>query len=106
MRRARTGLAYCQRNLREAIPKQTTSHPSRTAAHRRRLAGAVRAKQPEDLAPRDLKIEAVDSADVAVPLDQAAHTDDGVRGDHGRHLHTDDGDTPFSLLSRALSSLV
>ena len=27
----RTG--YCQRNLRDAIPKQTTSQPASTAAH-------------------------------------------------------------------------
>jgi hypothetical protein len=67
---------YCQRNVREAIPKQITSQPAR----------AVGSEQPEDLAFGDIEVDACDSLDVAVALGQAAHPDDRIgpgRDGHG-----------------------
>ena len=51
---------------------------------RRRLAGAVRAEQAEDLAGRDVEVDPVDRPDVAVLLDQTADPDDRVGTDR-RH---------------------
>ena len=47
----------------------------------RRLAGAIRAEQPEDLTGADLEAHAVDGVDVAVVLLQVGDADDGI----GRH---------------------
>ena len=48
---------------------------------RRRLAGPVRAEEPEDLAPPDLEADAIDSPDVAIRLAHVLDDDDrlGVR---------------------------
>ena len=55
---------------------------------RRRLARTVRPEQAEDLARRDVEVDAVDGLDVAVALDQAADPDDRVAVDRGgRALH-------------------
>ena len=44
-------------------------------SHRRRLAGAVRAEQPNASPDRDLEVEAVDGGDLPVALDGAAQVD-------------------------------
>ena len=46
-------------------------------AHERRLAGAVRAQQPHDLALPDGQVDAVERAHLAEALDEAAHLDRG-----------------------------
>ena len=43
----------------------------------RRLARPVRSEQPEDLAPGDVEVDAIDSLDIAVALGQATDADDG-----------------------------
>jgi hypothetical protein len=57
----------------------------------RGLASSVRSEQPEDLAFGDLEVDAGDGLDVAVPLGQAAHPDDGIG--RGRDAH--DGGQSF-----------
>jgi len=49
-------------------------------AHRCRLAGAIRAKEAEDLALGDLEIELDDAAVLAVALGQSFGADDGSHG--------------------------
>ena len=51
----------------------------------RGLARTVRAEQAEDLALRDVEVDAVDGLDVAVALGQAADADDGFGVDGGAH---------------------
>ena len=53
-------------------PRQRRQH-----AHQRRLAGAVRAEDGEDHAARHVEVDAVDGAQVAEPLDEAARVDGG-----------------------------
>ena len=57
----------------------------------RRLAGAVRAEQAEDLAAGDLEVDAVDGDEVAVALGQAADADHRIVGERG-HLTCRRGD--------------
>ena len=65
--------------LARGRPDQTDEH-----AQRRRLARAVRAEQPADLARLDLEVEVRDRLDAAVALGQAAN------GDHGGVGHRRD----------------
>ena len=53
----------------------------------RRLAGAVRAEQAEDLARADLEADAVNRLDLAIVLLQVAYTDDRVGGTGAFVMH-------------------
>ena len=59
--------------------------------HRRRLAGAVGAEQPEADAGRDLEVEAVDRGDLPEPLDGAAELDRRLRLGHVPSVETPPG---------------
>ena len=56
-------------------------------------------EQPEDLARRDLEVDAVDGLDVAVALGQAADADDRLGPDGGGHAP--DGDIAAGSMTRA-----
>ncbi len=59
-----------------------TTEPLGALDHRR-LAGAVESEDAEDLAFVDGQVDAVDGDDVAVPLAELLHLEDGVHADDG-----------------------
>src|SRR5688572_16772067 len=62
------------------------SPQSLNALHRRRLSGAVRADEPEDLAVEHVERHVIDGDRRPISLPDVAHLDDGARG-LGRHVH-------------------
>src|SRR5262249_10818673 len=82
-RRARLARA-CARTAHLRTSRARPHEPARDL-HERRLAGAVRPEQPDELAALDGEVDSGQRSDVAVPLDESA---DGERCGHAPSVHS------------------
>ena len=67
-----------QRLTEEADLPSVGANQTEDQTNQRRLAGAIRSEQPENAAPRDLQIYAINSSDALVMADKAAGLDNEI----------------------------